>query len=212
MIIEQLFTQPALFFVWLLAIIYALTVHEFSHALAGDLQGDDTARSQGRLTLNPMAHIEWFGLIFLLLAGFGWGRPVPFNPFNLRNKRFGPFLVALAGPFANLLSVVIFGFALKLLLSFTALPADNLLILFLFILVQLNLVLFLFNLIPLPPLDGSKIWSVIAPDFFERIGPQLERMGPIILLAILFMDAITPVSFLGALFQWASNIVFGFFL
>lgn len=212
MIIEQLFTQPALFFVWLLAIVYALTVHEFSHAFAGDLQGDDTARNQGRLTLNPLAHIEWFGLVFLLLAGFGWGRPVPFNPLNLNNKRFGPFLVAFAGPLANLLSVVIFGFALKLLLSFTALPADNLLILFLFILVQLNLVLFLFNLIPLPPLDGSKIWSVLAPDFFYRIGPQLERIGPIILLGMLFLDAITPVSFLGGFFQWASEIVFGFFI
>src|SRR3989344_9051947 len=98
MILNLLFTQPSLFFLWLLAITYGITIHEFSHVLAARLQGDDTGERLGRLTLNPLAHLDPFGFILLLVVGFGWGKPAPYNPYNLKNQKWGEVLVALAGP------------------------------------------------------------------------------------------------------------------
>src|SRR3990167_1831293 len=108
MIISLLFSQPSLFIIWLLAIAYGITVHEFAHVLAAYLQGDDTGRLLGRLTLNPLKHIDPFGLFLLMIVGIGWGRPAPYNPYNLKHRRWGEVLVALAGPLANLISIVVF--------------------------------------------------------------------------------------------------------
>ena len=108
MILGLLFSQPVLFIAWIAAILVALSVHEFSHALAGTVLGDNTAKNMGRLTLNPLAHLDMIGTLMLLIVGFGWGKPVPFNPFNLKYPKWGPAIVALAGPFANLICVVIF--------------------------------------------------------------------------------------------------------
>ena len=107
MLILSLLDQPMLLAAWLIAIVLVLTIHEFSHALADTLLGDPTAKMSGRLTLNPLAHISWLGFFMLLVVGFGWGKPVPYNPYNLKYPRFGAAIVAFAGPFSNLISAIV---------------------------------------------------------------------------------------------------------
>src|SRR5690554_3478331 len=111
--INLLFEQPALFVAWVVAIVVAITIHEFSHVLAAFLQGDSTGKFLGRLNLNPFRHVDPLGFILLVVAGFGWGRPAPFNPQNLKHPRLGTMLVAFAGPLSNLVAVVIFGLAFR---------------------------------------------------------------------------------------------------
>ncbi len=190
----QLLSQPQLLVVWLIGIVYAITVHEFSHAYAAYLLGDHTAKDQGRLTLNPIKHIDPVGFIVLLLAGFGWGRPVPFNPYNLKNAKWSPVLVSLAGPASNIISFLIFGFALKFFVIGGIVSPDNLLASFLTILVYINFILAIFNLLPLPPLDGSKLLYAIIPQRYQHIVVRLEMYGPWILLML--------VIFGGSLFYY----------
>jgi len=213
MIISLLFSEPTLFFLWLLAIVYGITVHEFSHVLAAYLQGDDTGRLMGRLTLNPAAHIEPFGMLLLLIVGFGWGRPAPFNPHNLKYRRWGEVGVALAGPASNLISIVIFGLLIKFLIPYFGFPAllpifygitvpgvlvaSNLLMEFLFLLIFLNAVLMIFNLIPIPPLDGSKLLFEVLPSQYQHIKNQLAHNGPWILLLLIIGSNIFGISVFG---------------
>ena len=107
MLFNLLFQSPELFMIIILAIIYAITIHEFSHALAAETLGDATAKFNGRLTLNPLAHLEFLGTLMLLMAGFGWGKPVPVNIYNLKWRKYGEALVSLAGPLSNFLSVIL---------------------------------------------------------------------------------------------------------
>lgn len=173
------------------AILLAITVHEFSHGFIAFLQGDRTAQDEGRLTLNPIAHIDPVGTILipglLILTGapflIGWAKPVPYNPNNLRDGRFGSFLVALAGPVSNFFMALVSALVLKAL--FPALGAENFLIIFLLQLFLVNLVLGIFNLIPVPPLDGSKILFNLLPPSFDRIALWFEAYGFYILIAIL---------------------------
>ena len=145
--------------------IFSVIIHEVSHGYVAYLQGDNTAKFAGRLTLNPIPHIDLFGSIILplvlILSGspmvVGWAKPVPFNPYNLRNQRFGEALVAIAGPLSNISIAVIFGFFLRLGI-FVSLTEP-----FIYI-VLINLVLATFNLVPIPPLDGSKILFSLNPD------------------------------------------------
>ncbi|MFC1662789.1 site-2 protease family protein [Patescibacteria group bacterium] len=204
-----LFSDPALFLIRFLALVYGITIHEFGHALAGYLQGDNTAKSMGRLTLNPLSHLDFMGTIVILLTGFfGWGKPTPYNPYNLKNKKYGSMLVGLAGPAMNLISIIIFGLALSFFSG--RLPFDNLLIQFLFTLVLINIVLMVFNLIPIYPLDGSKV-------LFTFLGPAnnfrmtLERLGPQLLLFIIIIDYIGNIGILSGMFQWVFNLVFRIF-
>ena len=166
MLLEILFNSPQMFLVIVLAIIYALTIHEFSHAATANLLGDTTAKQDGRLNLNPLSHLEFWGTAMLLVAGFGWGRPVPVNPYNLKWRRFGEAAVALAGPLSNLLSVVFFVLLINLLRAW--LDPDNMLTIFLFQLLLVNLILGIFNLIPIPPLDGSKVLFSLLPARFDE--------------------------------------------
>ncbi len=182
--------EPILFVISLVAILASLTFHEFAHALAALLQGDTTARDRGRLTLNPIAHVDLIGLLALITVGFGWGKPVPFNPYNLRDQKWGPVIVASAGPLANVLLFLISGVILKLLVVFTGLPMDNALLYFLAFMVQINAALFLFNLIPVPPLDGSKfLLSVLDHPKYARLRYTLETRGPLILLMVIVFDS-----------------------
>ena len=207
MLLSYLFQDPMIFVVWILAILYAITVHEASHALGALIMGDDTARQQGRLTFNPLSHLDFFGFIMLLLAGFGWGKPVPFNPYNLKNQRWGPAVVAIFGPLANLISVAVFAIAMKVLTSTAGFGAENMLFQFLFALIMINTVLLVFNLIPIPPLDGSKILFAVLPADYNNFKMNLTRQGPFLLLGLIIIDRVLPVSILGGLFGIALNIV-----
>jgi len=201
--IALLFSDPPVALAWVAAIVVAITIHEFSHAFVAKLQGDSTAELEGRITLNPLSHLDPVGFLVLVLFGFGWGKPVPFNPYNLRAKRWGPAIVSLAGPAANLIGVMFFGLVFRLVLQIGNLPADNLLHTFLAFLVQFNVVLMLFNLLPIPPLDGSKLLSLLPPQF-DGLVEGLHKYGFIILLAVIFFGQNT----LGAIFQFVETAVF----
>lgn len=198
--------EPIFLVVNFIAFFLALSVHEFSHALAAYSLGDKTAAHEGRLTLNPIAHIDLFGTIllplFLILSNsgiiFGWAKPVPVNYYNLRDQKWGPAIVSAAGPLANLIFGVIAIILLNLVNNYTNLGGNNLLVNFLFVLVIVNFVLMIFNLIPIPPLDGSKILFAFLPDRFRSLQITLERYGMIILIALLIFGA----GFL--------NVIFGF--
>ncbi|MBI5654383.1 site-2 protease family protein [Candidatus Uhrbacteria bacterium] len=201
-----LFNEPLVFFTWVLAFLIALSVHEFSHALVGNLLGDSTAKRLGRLTLNPAAHIDWIGLIAVLLIGFGWGKPVPYNPYSLKWPKWGPVFIAFAGPVSNL----IFASVSLLLLSVfgPSLGFNNLLTIFLLVSSQLNVALLAFNLIPLPPLDGSKVLLAI----FD--GPQyaafrfkLEAQGPYFLLMLIFADSFLHLGLFSGLIRLVWNLL-----
>lgn len=144
------------------AILFALSLHEFFHAWMAYYLGDSTAKDQGRLTINPLVHLDLFGTMALLVVGIGWGKPVPFNPYNLRNQRWGPALVSLAGPGSNFLMAFIAGFSLR----FFELNNPALLF-FLSYFVWINLILAIFNLMPIPPLDGSHIFPIFFPNLVK---------------------------------------------
>jgi len=180
---------------WLPAVIIALTFHEFAHAWAADKLGDPTARYMGRMSLNPLVHLEPVGFILLLLAGFGWAKPVQVNPLNLRGDRNrGMMLISAAGPLMNLFVA----FTAALVLNFAVpeaqmLYSDAPLVKIMWALVYINVYLAVFNLIPVPPLDGSKVLAgVLRSDEFIY---KLERYGMIILLVLIFSGILGRVLF-----------------
>jgi len=175
--LNYLFTSPLYFFLWLAALLVAITIHEFAHAWTSDRLGDPTARLAGRVTLNPFAHLDPLGTLMLLLFRFGWGKPVPFDPFNLRNPRRDAALISFAGPAADLILAIF----LSLIIRF--IPSSQL---FLTPFNTLAVVLAIFNLIPIHPLDGGKVLIGLLP---ERIAYQwdeiLNRFGFFIIIFLL---------------------------
>jgi Zn-dependent protease len=196
----SLLSNPIFIVPLLAAIIIAFTIHEFSHALAAEWLGDPTPKMLGRLTLNPVAHIHGLGFLLLLLVGFGWGKPVPFDPSRLKSPRWGSALVGLAGPASNLIMAALSLLALAVL-SGQGMAGNTLLSIFLLFLFQFNVVLMVFNLIPIPPLDGSKLLFAIIPDSRDDIRQMLSNYGPFILLFLVIFDAALPVSIFGTLFE-----------
>lgn len=184
MLLFNLIDSPLQFLFFIIAIMLSLTIHEFSHAYCAEKLGDSTPKLLKRLTLNPLAHLDLWGTIFLLLAGFGWGKPVIINPRNFKNPKLDNLTVALSGPMANLLCAVVFG----LLLRFFDLP---LILSSLFLIITFyNLVFMIFNLIPIPPLDGSKIYGLFLP---EETYDKLEQFGTIILFALILFSSFIPI-------------------
>jgi Zn-dependent protease len=188
-------------------LVMSVVLHEVSHGYAARAQGDHTAEYAGRLTLNPIPHIDPMGSIIipfilsLLPGGFviGWAKPVPINPYNLRNTRWGEAMVAAAGPASNILIAVIFGLAMR----FALVPSSALLIVF--FIVMLNLQLALFNFVPVPPLDGSKILFALLPDRFAHWRGPIERYG--MFLAIFF--AFYLWQYVQPLVFWALQFIVG---
>lgn len=193
-------------------VLFSLSVHEFSHGLAAYAVGDKTAKYSGRLSLNPLAHLDPFGAICLFLFGFGWAKPVPVNPWNFKNKKGGMILTALAGPFSNFLLAFIamviytllgglrfssasFGFTLASVFYELA-----------YYMIMINLGLGLFNLIPIPPLDGSKVLTAILPErtYFKLM--DYERYGFIILIILIN----TPIF--NSLLNMCQSAVIDFYL
>ena len=162
------------------AILIALTFHEFSHGFAAYILGDNTAKEQGRLSLNPIKHIDPIGFFALLFFRFGWAKPVPYNPLYFKNRKLGTFIVAFAGPFSNLLLAFL---SLSLILIIR--PQNMIIYNIINLLVFYNIIFAIFNLIPIPPLDGSKLIASILPNKQERLFWEYERFGyPILLILI----------------------------
>ncbi len=183
--------NPQAFVAFIFAVVVAITVHEFSHAAVATAQGDRTPRSQGRLTLNPIAHLDPLGSIALVLAGFGWGKPVQFSPYQLRSKRAGAAMVGLAGPLSNFVLALLSAFLLRVFLDR---GSGEFTLLLLQTLVSLNVVLGVFNLVPIPPLDGSRLLSIVLPARRQGIVYFLDQYGIFILLALLILapGVLTP--------------------
>ncbi len=184
-----LFSNPVLFFALAFVLLYSIIFHEIAHGWVARLFGDDTAWRYGRLTLNPISHIDPIGTLMLFLVGFGWAKPVPVDYYILKNKRFGLFSVALAGCFTNILIAIIALFALQ----FESVRMNPNLSLLLPVVVRINIVLGSFNLIPIPPLDGSKILMSFLPEEAQNNLAKLEPYGFYILCFLLFTGMLNPV-------------------
>jgi Zn-dependent protease len=187
----------------IVTLVIAFTVHEFAHAWSADQLGDDTPRLNGRLTLNPLAHLDPLGSLMLVVSGFGWAKPVPINPYALRRRTpAGTMLVSIAGPFSNLLMAILAALPFRagwldlLATGGRILPsASDFLVEFIFI----NLILFFFNLIPLAPLDGEKVAEYLLPPRGQDILYRFRPYGPFILIGLLFLGTLGGLNVLGTL-------------
>jgi Zn-dependent protease len=195
------------------AILIGLTFHEYMHAKVAHILGDDTAYMQGRVSLNPIKHIDWLGFAFLIIAGFGWAKPVTFNPGKLKNPRRDEMLIAIAGPVANLILAFVFAVLLKIYV--VAIPVNesviniwlqNVLLSGIFI----NFGLFVFNLIPIPPLDGSHL-LIKSIKMSRETEQKIFRYGSFALLAVIIIDTQTDFNILpiGKAISFLTNLTLG---
>ncbi len=219
--------SPTLLISFLLAIpciIFSLSAHECAHAFVAYKLGDDTARLMGRMTLNPMKHLDPIGTVLLLIAGFGYARPVPVNPLRFKNSRRGMALTALAGPVTNFIIAFFFTIIYAVFIKvfpFNAISTDTGVFWFMIIsyllsyMVALNITLGVFNFIPIPPLDGSKILQLIIPDrAYEKIRPY-ERYISIVFIVLLVSGVLSvPInavsSFIESGFRWFVYLILPF--
>jgi Zn-dependent protease len=196
-------TQILNFMAMVIPILLALTVHEYSHGYVAYRLGDNTAKNMGRLTLNPVSHIDPIGLIMLFIIGMGWAKPVPINVYAFSKPKRDLAISAAAGPLSNFIMAAIIGLFYRVIPQLQPLQGDTGILLFLklnmFYLLLINVGLGIFNLIPIPPLDGSKILRGFLPDSKVHIIDYLERYGGIIILAIFFLGRLTGFSIFGRL-------------
>ena len=192
-------------------IVIAMVVHEYAHARVADALGDYTPRMQGRLTLNPAAHVDPLGLAMLFLVHFGWAKPVQINPMNFSNPRRDDILVSLAGPASNLITSFVALIVLVLLAKLDFPLSEGLLVVFNLIIVY-NINFAIFNMLPIPPLDGSHILRNLLPYDMARAYAQLERYSFIFLLIILMTPVLSYIfvplqRFIFSIFQGIVNIL-----
>ncbi len=186
--ITTLFSDPLMFFISLTAIVLAITIHEFAHAYVADHLGDPTPRLQGRVSLNPVKHIDPMGMLLIVMFGFGWGRAVEFDPYNLKHPLRDTAKIALAGPLINFILAVICAVLLRFIL-----PSGNegsaslmmVVISFFYTFISFNVILGIFNLIPLHPLDGYKIVAGLLPQHKLDEWADLRRYGPMLLIIMI---------------------------
>jgi Zn-dependent protease len=200
--------MPSLDPIFIISILIALSVHEWAHGFAADALGDPTARYEGRLTLNPLAHLDPIGTVLFLLVGFGWGKPVPINPRYFKHPKRDIALTALAGPFSNLILFIIAFLGLMAVgMSSTGSVGIQFLQQFFQASIGVNLSLMAFNLLPIAPLDGSKILGAFIPLRYEDAYEDFMQKGPWILLALLLAEQLFGFPFLAFWIHAISNSV-----
>ena len=205
-LISLLQSNPELFIIISVALIFSLCFHEFSHAYIAYILGDDTAANQGRLTLNPMSHLDPIGSIMLLVVGFGYAKPVPVNPNKFSNPRTDMMKVAIAGPVSNLFLTLIACISMRII-GVQNLTDYQSLGLVLYVFATINMTLAIFNLIPVHPLDGGQIFG----GYLQKINPNLEYKlryeGPKYLLFIILFGYVTGFSIIGLIISPFHEIV-----
>lgn len=210
MLFAQLFSNPIIFLIQIAGIVYAITIHEFAHVFSAKLQGDDTGEQLGRLTLNPLAHLDPIGILMVVFVGFGWGKPAPYNPNNLRDRKWGPVWVGLAGPLSNIISGIFFGIIAGILFKLGVKGGE-----LFFYISLLNFGFTFFNLIPIPPLDGSKLLLALIPDTQYRLKATLEMQGQYLfffLIALSYVGNLNIFSFIWSLGNFFTGLIIGFFV
>ncbi|MBN2412210.1 site-2 protease family protein [candidate division KSB1 bacterium] len=184
-------------------ILLALVFHEFSHAFVAHKLGDNTAKQNGRLTLNPLAHLDPLGTLMIFLVRFGWAKPVPVNPYNLKNPKRDMLWISVAGPLSNMILAFLSGTLLRLIYHTGIKPEitsiGGLLMLMLVFSLQINLALAIFNILPIAPLDGSKILYGVLPNKYSGFALLLEKYGPMVLLGLIAIGYIANIHILGGL-------------
>jgi Zn-dependent protease len=190
-LISLLISDPVAFVILSVLLLYSVIFHELAHGWVAYKMGDATAKWLGRLTLNPIKHLDLIGTLMLLFVGFGWAKPVPINLENIpaENRRKGLIFVSAAGITAN----IIFAFIALLLYRLISPDQSGMIAQILILLARINIILAAFNLIPIPPLDGSKIVMGFAPESVNRVLNQIEPFGFFIVLGLLFLGALNPV-------------------
>lgn len=188
-LISLLCRDPVAFLILTVPLLYSIIIHEIAHGWVAYLFGDDTAMRSGRLSLNPLAHLDPIGTILLFIAGFGWARPVPINYAHIRNFRLGLVCISLAGCLANIIIATI----AILLLQFKAINSHQMATSIILVIAKINIVLGSLNLIPIPPLDGSRILLGILPERAQRALILIEPYGLLILFGLLFTGLLNPV-------------------
>ncbi len=201
--------DPKSIIIFAIAILYAITIHEFFHAWTANKLGDPTAKMQGRLTLNPIAHLDPIGTICFVIAHFGWGKPVPVNPNYFKHPRRDDVIVSAAGPISNFVSAFFFGLIFQTSYKFvgdTSYFINNLRNLLLMV-IQINLILAIFNFIPLHPLDGSHILKGFLPRHMLPGYENICRYSPFILLGVILLGSFAHIPILSYII-WPPTIFF----
>jgi Zn-dependent protease len=188
-LLKLLINDPGTFLLLAIPLLYSIIVHELAHGWVAYTMGDPTAKNQGRLTLNPLKHLDPLGTLMLFIVGFGWAKPVPVNVTNIPNRRTGFVLVSAAGIVANTL----FAFLAILTMQILSPPPESSIAVFLFYLAQINIILAAFNLIPIPPLDGSKILMGFLPSNIRHVFHRIEPYGFFVIIALLYLGVLNPV-------------------
>jgi len=191
MLLRLLFQEPLLFVAIAVPLLYSIILHELAHALCASWFGDNTAKERGRITLNPINHLDPIGTVLLLGFGFGWAKPVPINTANLRPKKAGIICCSLAGVAANLLIAFTCYVVLQILIKKSL--NDTILFHSLLITGDINIILAAFNILPIPPLDGSRVLGVVLPKRFQIILYSIEKFGIILLMALLYFRLLDPI-------------------
>lgn len=205
-LISILSSNPELFFLISISLVFALCFHEFAHGYIAFIHGDDTAFQSGRLTLNPLKHLDPIGTLMILIIGFGYAKPVPVNPYNLNNPRKDMIKVAAAGPLANFLLAFIGTFGMIVLNEISLLNTSSRLFFQYFCFI--NIYLGLFNLLPIYPLDGGQIFGNFISKYNPQIFRQLNEYGPKILLGVILFSVVSGISIIGFLIHTPAQIIF----
>ncbi len=184
--INLLLQNPIQFLIVAILLIIAISIHEFSHALAADRLGDPTPRLAGRLTLHPAAHLDPIGTLLLFFVGFGWGKPVPFDPFNLHNPKKDAAIISFAGPLSNLIMAIAGSLLLRIVAILPSLAMSSFFSEIVTTFIYFNVLLAVFNLIPIHPLDGFKVVAGLLPKKYYDDWLSLERYGMIFLILLIF--------------------------